>query len=231
MEYYTVRAMEIWRSLPDEIEQLHRHEVTDRKGVGYDPSTQTVSGFERRSPRCLMPFEIQSVFNRPPLKAYFEWPHNNEDMAGFASRCEAHVVQVVGDALDMMHEQCVNCRYFRTFFNGLWVDGEEDDHGDRCYYQKPLQVDVKEDKLAVSGEEGHNTGRKAHVTRVPVVNKRGMMHALITPVRVPPVHIFDAAVVRLRSQLNFYGEKKAPRGSRGRLLKKAAEESQQEENQ
>lgn len=86
MEFYLCRAMEVARLLPDQVERLHAHELSNRQMIEYDPTTETCKEFALRKIRCLMPYEIQDAFHLPPLREHYRIPGKDSDQAGHNQR-------------------------------------------------------------------------------------------------------------------------------------------------
>lgn len=76
MEYFLCRALEVCRLSQSEIEKLHEHEKSDRILKKYDASKGTFGEMQMKIPRCLMPHEIQSMFNKPLLKESYLIPED-----------------------------------------------------------------------------------------------------------------------------------------------------------
>lgn len=78
MENYLVRAMEVSRLSPTQLDKLHRFEKSIQSLRGLDQRTNTYQTIVNREPRCLYPQEIQGGFGLGPLKEHYGIPADND---------------------------------------------------------------------------------------------------------------------------------------------------------
>lgn len=76
MEYYLCRALEVCRLNQTELEKLHVYEKSGSVLKKYDASKGTFGEIRSKSQRCLMPHEIQSMFNKPLAKESYLIPED-----------------------------------------------------------------------------------------------------------------------------------------------------------
>ena len=85
MEYYLCRGMELARLSQDQLYKLHEHEKSERTIIEYDPMMGIGKTMPKDS-RALMPYEIQQIFNLPPLKETWQIPDRDPQQAEHSAR-------------------------------------------------------------------------------------------------------------------------------------------------
>jgi len=78
--------MEVCRLSEDVLSRLHAHELSERYLQDYDSLTGTFKKNEKKEVRCLMPFEIQEMFNLPPLKQVYMIPEVEAEQSSHNQR-------------------------------------------------------------------------------------------------------------------------------------------------
>jgi len=86
MEYYLCRAFEIGRLTLDQVSKLQEFEKKDRILEDYDYRTESFGRIRNKPCRCLLPFEIQQMFNLPPLKDFYGIPDEASEQAKHMQR-------------------------------------------------------------------------------------------------------------------------------------------------
>lgn len=136
MDDCVVRVLEVLRLMPDEMDRLHNEEVRETVPVDYDPETGTCSQVIARTPRCWMPWEIQEVFHKPPLKEYYHLSGRGvfaeQETAERFTKIQRAVKAALFEGAQVMFSKCNVCGWAETTWDSLWVSGEIGPHEEEC---------------------------------------------------------------------------------------------------
>jgi len=150
MENWVARVLEVYRMMPEEVEELERRETAEYIVWGYDRKTGNWSNREKRAPYALAPWEIQHIFRKPTLKEYYNLQgkgltadeQTRDRLAAISNVVKDVIVRESG--IHVVMNRCHKCEWNQTQVDGQYLAGDMEPHAETMCQGETYPIQIRE---------------------------------------------------------------------------------------
>jgi hypothetical protein len=150
MESWVARVLEVYRMMPEEVEELERRETAEYRVWGFNRENGEWSDREKRAPYALGCWEIQRVFHKPSLKDYYNLQGKgltaDEQTRDRLMQISEVVkgVMIRDSGVRVMMIRCRKCEWNQTLADNEYFGGDDIAHEDTRCVGETFVIHVRE---------------------------------------------------------------------------------------
>lgn len=195
MENWVARVLEVFRMMPEEIEELEKRETAEYRVWGYNRDNGEWTDREKRPPYALGSWEIQRLFHKPTLKAYYNLQGKGLTAEEQTRDRMTQISEVVKGAIlrdsniHVVIMRCRKCDWNQTQVDGQCFAGEDKPHEETRCMGEPFPIQVREVEKAFDSVLNRLNIQGYHLLHKMVKNQQdnlsAKLHLFLSSKNVP----------------------------------------------